>query len=201
MAKKGIKKIRKKIKEKKYKPEEEEIEEKTSSRLGQSEEEIEEKIPEEGTEKIENSGEEINPKKFMEFLSISTEPMDTLASKKPNNAKSLEQNEEVLSFIQNQEKDKKNEKEESGYAFSSRGEDYNLAETESQEQRTLFKDSLLKAEALERMNMEASKKVLRGEGTGLNPGVPAMPDRPERNYTLKEDLLDNEVKYKSRRFR
>jgi len=75
-------------------------------------------------EKIENSEEGINNQKFLEFLSISTESIETLASKKPRNIKQIEEDQEVLS-MNIQEKDGKEKKEKTDY-FARTTKDYDL---------------------------------------------------------------------------
>ncbi|MFH1365388.1 MAG: hypothetical protein ABIH28_02280 [archaeon] len=101
MAKKQTRKI------KELKTDFEEIEEgeplekkaKTSSNLGQSE------------EKLEDFEEKTDSSRFFEFLNPSTEPIETLANKKPRSAKSIEQDEDILSFAPKEDDKKREEKD------------------------------------------------------------------------------------------
>jgi hypothetical protein len=74
--------------------------------------------------KIIESEDKADNQKFLEFLSVSTKPIETLASKKPRNARPIEEDEEILS-VNTREENKDEKKKETDY-FAKTSRDYNL---------------------------------------------------------------------------
>jgi len=144
-------------------------------------------------EKAEDSEEEISNQKFREFLAPTTEVRETIASKKPRGTKSIEQDEEVLSFASKQKETK-----QEGTNYVSRGEDYNLVKINKENTR----NALLKADVLEKIG--PSQRTFDSPGRArliTNTESPPIQNTSERNYTLKDELLGDDIKYKPRRLR
>ena len=146
-------------------------------------------------EKITEFEDKIDNQKFLEFLSVSTESIETLASKKPRNAKPIEQDQDVLS-VNLQEEDKK-EKKEIEYIFSSRGPDYNLTKANKEN----IGPPLIKAASLEMVERNIGTFDSPQRGQLISNTELSKTTGGRGNYIIPEEIIGKEIKYKSRKFR
>jgi hypothetical protein len=157
---------------------------------------------EEPLEKIVDSlGENIENKKFIEFLGVSTEPIETLASKKPRNTKSIEQDEEVLSFTPKQEEKKKENGKEDYFARITK--DYDLVSPREEKRQ----DISTKSFQPQRVNIQEMGREMRTPlretfvpNDGMNRlASPGRSNDGEKNYEIERvDFNDvgREKRYK-----
>jgi hypothetical protein len=136
-------------------------------------------------EKIENSGEEINNQKFLEFLSVSTDPIETFASKKPRNAKPIEQDREILS-VNIQENNQDKEKKEKTDYFARAPSDYNLVSPREEKKQTLsiktFEPQKVNIQEMGREMQNPLRDVFIPE-SGINRQTFSKREGIEKDYT------------------